>query len=316
METKASRILFLSALLATCLLYSCNTAKKTAKINKTQPKDTIEISVANDTLPKPIKETEIKESPAEIEKTTIKEKPEIPLEMELVNIPEGTIVVNNKIENPYYKPKTISTKGFKISKTEITNFQYCQFLNNLGIDSLGILNGTKLFNIEDPFLQIEYVSNNWQAKHKYENYPMICVTWYGADEYCKWAGGCLPSQEEWEYAASGGDNNNYIHLFSGSDNISEVAWYANNSNLETHKVGQKKANEFGLFDMSGNVAEWTSDWFIPQDNNSKYLNKYKIIKGGSWASSNALYCQIWYQDLNFPNNCNFTTGFRLLKRDK
>lgn len=85
------------------------------------------------------------------------------------------------------------------------------------------------------------------------------------------AGFRLPTDAEWEYAAWGGEE----FRFSGSDSIDEVGWYAGNSNHTTHPVAQKKANGYGLYDMSGNVWEWVWD---PWANN--LTNRY--FRGGSW----------------------------------
>lgn len=79
----------------------------------------------------------------------------------------------------------------------------------------------------------------------------------------------LPTEEEWKYAARGGEDFEY----AGSNNIGEVAWYDRNSNDKTHEVGKKKANGYGLYDMSGNVREWCSDYYSDGDG---------VCYGGSW----------------------------------
>lgn len=72
----------------------------------------------------------------------------------------------------------------------------------------------------------------------------------------------LPTEAEWEFAARGG-NNSKGFKYAGSNNISEVAWYDENSGNKTHIVGTKKPNELGLYDMSGNATEWCQDWYHP-----------------------------------------------------
>lgn len=90
----------------------------------------------------------------------------------------------------------------------------------------------------------------------------------------------LPTEEEWEYAAKGG-NQSLGFKYAGSNNPDEVAWYFNNSSKKINPVGSKMPNELGLFDMSGNVAEWTFD------SDSKNANN-RILKGGTWNSKVSL----------------------------
>ena len=102
----------------------------------------------------------------------------------------------------------------------------------------------------------------------------------------------LPTEAEWEYACLGG-RLSHSNLFSGSCNPSEVAWYRENSYNKTHPVGTKKANELGIFDMSGNVSEWCQDWY--EDYNDYNLDEQinpigpkngftRIHKGGDFTS--------------------------------
>ena len=98
----------------------------------------------------------------------------------------------------------------------------------------------------------------------------------------------IPTEEEWEFAARGGLKTKHFK-YSGSDNIDEVAWYRGNSGEKTHPVGHKKPNELGIYDMSGNVWEWTKthpyNYMLPDEHNN---GEYYIRRGGSW----------WHEDKN------------------
>jgi len=99
----------------------------------------------------------------------------------------------------------------------------------------------------------------WSSSPKSkENHPINCVDWGQARSFAKWVGADLPTEAEWEYAARGGQPFEY----AGSDNPDDVAWYDENSGEDTHPVGAKQANGYGLYDMSGNVWEWMLDEYI------------------------------------------------------
>lgn len=106
----------------------------------------------------------------------------------------------------------------------------------------------------------------------------------------------LPTEAEWEYAARGG-NKGQGHPYAGSQHISSVAWYTTNSNYSTHPVATKTANELGLYDMSGNVCEWCSDWFgdypeTDQTNPAGAASGYeRVYRGGAFSGSAAL-CRV------------------------
>ncbi len=196
----------------------------------------------------------------------------------------------------------------------------------------------------------EVTQKEWNRVMKYnnspikgDNYPVCNVSWWDAVTFCnklsikeglkpcydlykgemikcnyEASGYRLPSEAEWELAAIGGSDKNRKN-FSGSDDIEKVAW--TNDSLP-HPVGTKKANELGIFDMSGNVSEWCNDWYDksyyklavlknenPTGSNYGY---YRVIRGGSYKELQS-YASPSFRSFNRPKKRLEAKGFRVVR---
>ena len=128
----------------------------------------------------------------------------------------------------------------------------------------------------------------------------------------------LPTEAEWEYAARGGKKQqNYT--FSGSNDISKIAWYGENSNIETHDVATKEPNSLGLYDMTGNVNEWCWDYFsntlplVPQTNpRGPAIGSLHVKRGGSWLDD-PQQCTVFYRTGSSTNSKSSNLGFRVCR---
>jgi len=199
----------------------------------------------------------------------------------------------------------IDIPDFEIGKHEVTNLQFCDFLNAC---QLNREESSFLIDLSDKYCRVQCKKDVYTCKSGYEKHPVIEVSWHGAQAYCTWAGGRLPTSAEWEYAASEGGQD--VVYGNGKNVAKDNEMNFNNTVVTldcsspyrkrntTAPIGSYKPNSLGIYDMSGNVWEWCmeSDSRRYSDSSPEEFHVYcpscnRIIKGGSW-SSHAESCQI------------------------
>jgi len=191
--------------------------------------------------------------------------------MEFANIPSGSFMMGrdsnfeegNDDELPQHQE---SVSSFYMQTTEVTQAQW-----------VAVIGGNP-------------------SQFKGRTNPVETVSWYDAKAFIEKLNAkegtskyYLPSEAEWEYAARAGSTTAYC-FGDDKDGLSEYAWYDANSNKQTkqtHPVAQKRANKWGLYDMHGNVWEWTSSCYGENYNSGSYTSSEgsspKVLRGGSWA---------------------------------
>jgi len=214
---------------------------------------------------------------------------------ECVFVQGGELMLNGKLT-------TVSS--FEITKYEITNSQYSKFLNAEKTGKDGIYNGIQIINVSSEDLQVEYKNEKWATRQGKENCPMVMVNYYGAVEYSNWIGGKLPNVPEWSYAAKGG-NKSKNYIYAGGNNLDEVGWYRGNCEGRSHNVGEKKPNELGIFDMSGNAWEWCLNDTLKSEND------FCLHMGGSWFPEEQP-SQLSARYGNTPTHFSNSVGFRVI----
>jgi formylglycine-generating enzyme required for sulfatase activity len=229
----------------------------------------------------------------------------------MVLIPAGKFLrgSNNRMpdEGPQY---TAETKAFWIDKYEVTNLQYKQFID-----------ATKR---KSPAL----FRNRTYPEGKVDH-PVVYVSWFDAHDYCQWAGKRLPTDIEWEKAARGSsDDRDYPwgDTFDVNNLNSPVRWKSLHMEGDTTPAGSFEGGKspYGLYDMSGNVWEWTDSWYTQYPGNKwpseNYGEMYKVLKGGSWWDCSYYQCGVSAPVFNrsyFKQSVkNSSFGFRCAKDDK
>ena len=173
--------------------------------------------------------------------------------------------------------------------------------------------------------QWKEITGNNPSKFQCDNCPVERISWNDIQDYIAKLNAKtgqtfrLPTEAEWEYAARGG-NQSSGYKYSGSNNVDDVAWYSDNAGSRTHKVGTKKDNELGIFNMSGNVMElcadwWAEDYYRRSPKNSPTgpnTGSYRVYRGGSWSAT-IKGCRVWFRYRTEPDYKYSGIGFRLAR---
>jgi formylglycine-generating enzyme required for sulfatase activity len=246
---------FLSLFLSFWLLVQaigCSKSEETAQA----PEDSADISTTIDAEPVPQQGVApVVLSPEDQEKA--KQAPD-----GMVFIKGGCFIMGNDFAQEDERPEhEVCLDDFYLDKYEVTQARWEKSMDS---------NPSRFIGADLPVEQVNY----FDAQEFVENSKGECR---------------LPTEAEWEYAARGGANSRY---FWGNMMDSDYAWYEDSAEMKTHPVGENKPNQFGVYDMLGNVWEWTEDWYEPwyqarTKNNPKgpKAGDYKVIRGGGFDSS-------------------------------
>jgi formylglycine-generating enzyme required for sulfatase activity len=255
-----------------------------------------------------------------------------------VNIPAGEFYYGQHLH------ETEVDYDYKIMVTDVTNQQFADYLNEAIADGSLTLQGKKILgfypgdafhgyeheeeippgdyvhiHLDEPGLRLNYDGNAFSTVGRYENHPMVLVTWFGAKAYCDFFGYRLPSEIEWEKAARGdttrafpwGDeigreNANYYSSYDifektlgKGGNTTPVGFY-NGSTYEDYTTIDSPS-PYGLYDMAGNVWQWTGDVYPDQH--------YRYMRGGS-KDNYAYNLRIWTRNSAGPTYYSPAVGFR------
>ncbi len=231
------------------------------------------------------------------------------VQMDFVWVPKGSFMMGslNEVGISYEHPQheVFLNKGFWIGRYEVTQGQWRQIMGNT---------------------PSWFKGENSPVGTNLNNLPVESVSWDDVQEFIetfnqKQSGAIysLPTEAQWEYAARGGEEK---QKYSGSDNADEVGWYWENGENTTHEVGKKKPNNYGLYDMSGNVWEFCQDhWHdnyvgAPTDGSvweeGGTSGERVVIRGGCWDSSDD-YLRSAYRDEFSSANGDDGIGFRLVR---
>lgn len=213
---------------------------------------------------------------------------------DMIYLQGGTFLMGDDSGNPGERPvHEVTLRPFYIDSCEVTVAQYAVFLEQTG-------------RVKPAF---------WQPEFDRPDDPVVGVTWYDAAAYAAWAGKRLPTEAEWEYAARGGRSGEPFPW--GTDHDKR---HANFSSAGIAPVKRFGPNGYGIYDMTGNVWEWCSDWYdetyyqvSPADNpQGPITGTFKVLRGGAWYSS-AEQIRTANRYYALPDSRSFHNGFRCVQ---
>ncbi len=234
-----------------------------------------------------------------------------PLLTDMMVISGGDFMRGSKDGNRDEMPRhQITLSSFAVDIHPVTNEQFVRFLEVMGGEKDS--NHNDIIRLRDS--RIKRSGGKLSIESGYNKHPVVGVTWYGAVAYAKWVGKRLPTEAEWEIAARGGHDN---MLYPSGEDMEKTQ--ANFFSSDTIAVMSYAPNDYGLYDMVGNVYEWCHDWYgynyyevsiqEPESPQGPLQGVYRVLRGGCWKSlKEDLRCSRRHR--NNPGTVNGTYGFR------
>ncbi len=223
----------------------------------------------------------------------------------MILIPAGEFIMGEDFSKKSLGPRhTVYLDDYYIDQYHVTNVYYKTFLNETRRSA----------------------PPNWRGQNfppDSDNHPVSFVSWYDADAYCRWIGKRLPTEEEWEKAARGTDGRMFPwgkRFLKNHANVSQEG-YKGTTPVDLLPEGK---SPYGLYDMAGNLFQWTSDWFLPYPGNPvphpNFGKTLKVLRGGSFYDCSNYRCGISFQTFNrislLPQTRSISAGFRCAKSEK
>lgn len=256
------------------------------------------------------------------------------LELTQLFVPAGSFLMGSadgdrEAQADEFPRREVRLDAFWIDQTEVTNTQFAAFLNDRGNQ---VEDGSSWLNLGNSASSIEQQGGTFAPKRGFSSHPVIHVSWYGARAYCEWAGGRLPSEAEWEYAARGPDSTLYPWGNSLDCRLANVdderrrdpetgPWGANCDGYDfTAPVGSFPggASWVGALDMAGNVYEWVADWYQPDYYDSAPAanpagppsGSERVVRGSAWNMEESGALRSADRLFDVPGNRRDFVGFR------
>jgi iron(II)-dependent oxidoreductase len=179
---------------------------------------------------------------------------------DMVRVAAGAFIMGSKDGPEDERPQhRVEVESFSIDRTKVTNTQFAEFLNAVGLKGP---RGENYFDIDDSDARVHRHDGKWQADVGSENNPVVEASWYGAVAYCQWRGKRLPTEAEWEKAVRGTDGRRYPW---GNEPPDSARAHFNAGWNDLRPVGSlpKGASPYGVLDGAGNGWEWVSSAYLP-----------------------------------------------------
>jgi gamma-glutamyl hercynylcysteine S-oxide synthase len=257
---------------------------------------------------------------------------------EMIDFKGGSFVQGGAPSDPFLYDNekwghSVNVKPFSMGKYQVTNKEYLEFVNAGGYeDELHWDYGGRLWLRDSGLKAPKYWVKNgsdWQRRYfdkqvnLVDSEPVMSISWFEASSYCKFKGLRLPSEVEWEFAASADDGkkNRFPWGNDPAENIRECAAFEV-SDCQPVEIYSKGESSGGCSGMLGNVWEWTGDQFFPypgyivdvpyKEFSATSFGYHKVLKGGSWASTSRMLRNTW-RNFYLPHRNDGFFGFRVCK---